>query len=124
VLSTVKAQARAALHDAMSEPASYTAPQSAGGAVTPTPEQLEAGLSLTVRWHNKIKIIGENTSADAGILEGINRLVFNQPQLDALGLELAKNGIVDIPGYSKQLRLDYHEESDGPLNVYWSVIEL
>ena len=124
MLSAVKTQARAALHEAMSEPASYTAPQSAGGAVTPTPEQIAAGLSLKVRWHTKMKIIGENTQADAGILEGINRLIFQQPNLDELGLTLAKNGIVDIPGYSKQLRLDMREESDGPLNVYWSVIEL
>jgi hypothetical protein len=124
MISEYKASARAALHDAMSEPASYTAPQSLGGAVTPTPEQIEAGLSLKVRWHNKMKIIGENSQADAGIIEGINRLVFQQPNLDELTLTLAKNGIVDIPGLGKQLRLDYHEESDGPLNVYWSVIEL
>jgi hypothetical protein len=123
VLSTVKAQARAALHDAMSEPASYTAP-GVGGAVTPSPEQIEAGLSLKVRWHNKQRIVGENTQADAGIIEGINRLVFQQPNLDELGLTLAKHGVITIPGYSKQLRLDYPEEPDGPLNRYWSVIEL
>jgi hypothetical protein len=124
VISQLKASARAALHEAMSEPASYAAPQSAGGAVTPTPEQIEAGLSLKVRWHNKMKIIGENTQADAGIIEGVNRLIFQQPNLDELGLTLAKHGVVTIPGFSKQLRLDYHEESDGPLNVYWSVVEL
>ena len=123
MLSAVKAQARAALHDAMSEPASYTAP-GVGGAVTPSPEQIEAGLSLKVRWHNKQRIVGENTQADAGVIEGINRLVFQQPNLDELGLTLAKHGIITIPGYSKQLRLDYPEEPDGPLNRYWSVIEL
>jgi hypothetical protein len=123
MLSAVKAQARAALHDAMSEPASYTAP-GVGGAVTPSPEQIEAGLSLKVRWHNKQRIVGENTQADAGIIEGINRLVFQQPNLDELGLTLAKHGVITIPGYSKQLRLDYPEEPDGPLNRYWSVIEL
>jgi hypothetical protein len=124
MISAYKTQARTALHEAMSEPASYTAPQNAGGAVTPTPEQIEAGLSLTVRWHHKLKIVGENVQADAGIIEGVNRLVFQQPNLDELGLTLAKHGVVTIPGFSKQLRLDYHEESDGPLNVYWSVIEL
>jgi len=108
----------------MAEPASYTAPQKDGGAVTPTPEQLEAGLSLTVRWHHKLRIIGENQSSDAGIIEGVNRLIFNQVQLDNLGLTLAKHGIVDIPGLGKRVRLDYAEEGDGPQNVYWSVIEL
>lgn len=123
MISQYKAQARAALHQAMSEPASYTAP-GLGGAITPTPEQFEAGFNLTVRWHNKMRIVGENTQSDAGILEGVNRLVFNQPQLDALGLTLAKHGTITIPGLEKILRLDYREEPDGPLNVYWSVIEL
>jgi hypothetical protein len=124
MISEYKTLARAALHPVMSDPASYTAPQGQGGAVTPTEEQIEAGLSLLVRWHNKMKIIGENTQADAGILEGVNRLVFQQPNLDELGLTLAKNGIVEMPGLSKVFRLDHHEEGDGPLNVYWSVIEL
>lgn len=121
MLSEYKAQARAALHDAMAEPASYTSPE---GTVHPSAEQIEAGLSLTVRWHNKIKIIGENEQSDAAILEGINRLVFQAPQLEALGLVLKRSGIVDVPGYGKRFRLEYKEEEDGPLNVYWSVIEL
>jgi hypothetical protein len=33
-------------------------------------------------------------------------------------------GTVTIPGYGKSFRLDYHEEPDGPLNDYWSVVEL
>jgi hypothetical protein len=73
MLSEIKAQARAALHSAMAEPASY----SFSGDTYPTVEQIEAGLSLTVRWHNKMRIQGERDSSDVGILEGINRLVFN-----------------------------------------------
>lgn len=123
MISEYKTQARAALHAAMAEPASYTAP-GVGGAVTPSPEQIEAGLSLTVRWHHKLRIVGENVQSDAGVIEGINRIVFNQPELDALGLAPVKHGVVSIPGLNKTLRLDYREEDDGPLNVYWSVIEL
>jgi hypothetical protein len=119
-LSEIKAQARAALHSAMAEPASY----SFGGITYPTPEQIEAGLSLTVRWHNKMKITGERDSSDVGILEGINRLVFNTDELAALGLTLTRLGVVTIPGYGKSFRLDAHEEPDGPLNDYWSVVEL
>jgi hypothetical protein len=122
-LSALKMQARAALHGAMAEPAIYTAP-GAGGAVYPTPEQTDAGLSLTVRWHNKMRIQGERDSSDVGILEGINRLVFNTDELEALGLTMVRLGIVDIPGYGKRFRLDQHEEPDGPLNDYWSVVEL
>ena len=113
-------QARQALHGAMAEPASY----SFGGVTYPTPEQIEAGLSLTVRWHTKMKIVGERDASDVGFLEGVNRLIFTQPELDALGLTLTRLGEVTIPGYDKVLRLDHTEESDGPLNVYWSVIEL
>lgn len=120
MLSGIKAQTRALLHEAMAEPASY----SFGGDTYPTPEQTEAGLSLTVRWHNKMRIQGERDSSDVGILEGVNRLVFNTDELTALGLTLTRLGEVTIPGYDKQFRLDYHEEPDGPLNDYWSVIEL
>lgn len=122
MISEYKAQAREALHEALSEPASYTAPGAAEA--VPTPEQLEAGLSLTVRWHNKLKIVGERGQDDVGVIEGINRLVFNADQLDALGLVLAQRGVVECPGLGKSWRLNYPEESDGPLNRYWSVIEL
>lgn len=104
----------------MAEPASY----SLDGDTTPTPEQTAAGLSLTVRWHTKMRIVGERDSADTGILEGVNRLIFNTDELAALDLDLARGGEIYIPGYDKRLRLDHHEDSDGPLNDYWGVIEL
>lgn len=122
-LSEIKAQARTALHGAMAEPASYLAP-GVGGETYPSVEQIEAGLSLTVRWHTKMKITGERDSSDVGLLEGVNRLIFSDDNLAALGLTLTRLGVITIPGYSKSLRLDHPEESDGPLNVYWSVIEL
>jgi hypothetical protein len=121
MLSELKAQARAALHGAMSESASYSFN---GGDPVPTPEQTDAGLSLTVRWHNKMRIQGERDSSDVGILEGINRLVFNTENLAALGLTLQRLGEITVAGYGKRFRLDQHEEPDGPLNDYWSVIEL
>ncbi|HLP70323.1 MAG TPA: hypothetical protein VK181_22685 [Rhizobium sp.] len=117
-----KMEARAALHEALANPAVYTR-----SAVTvPSQEQLDAGLALTVRWHNRnrTRILGERTNDDAGIVEGINRLVFNTDELDALGLVPERNAVVEVPGLGKSFRLDYREESDGPLNVYWSVIEL
>jgi hypothetical protein len=123
MISGYKTLARAALHDAMAEPASYS--DDTPGAITyPTPEQTEAGLSLTVRWHNKMRIVGERSQDDAGIIEGINRLVFQKPQLEALGITLKRVGVVTIPGLEKAFRLEYHEESDGPLNDYWTVVEL
>jgi len=115
-----KSQMRPTLHAAMANPATYTF----GGSTFPTAEQSEAGLSLTVRWHNKLKIIGERGQDDVGVIEGINRLVFSAPELEALGLTLDRLGIVEVAGLGKRWRLDYAEEPDGPHNVYWSVIEL
>lgn len=115
-----KVEARSALHAALANPAVYTR----NALTVPSQEQLDAGLALTVRWHNRSRIIGERTSDDAGIVEGINRLVFNSDELDALGLVPERNATVEVPSLGKRFRLDYREDSDGPLNVYWSVIEL
>ena len=115
-----KMEARSALHAALANSAVYTR----NTLTVPSQEQLDAGLALTVRWHNRNRIIGERTSDDAGIVEGINRLVFNSDELDALELVPERNAIVEVPGLGKRFRLDYREEPDGPLNVYWSVIEL
>lgn len=125
-LSAIKMQARQALHSAMAEPASYSPPKPLPGDPTeyPTAGQIEAGLSLTVRWHNKMRIVGERSSLDTGIIEGVNRLIFSVDELGALGLTLKRGGVVTIPGYGKQLRLDSKEDDDGPHNVYWGVIEL
>jgi hypothetical protein len=116
----LKSQLRPALHAALANAATYTL----GGSTFPTEEQTEAGLSLTVRWHNKIKITGERTQDDVGVIEGINRLVFSQDELDALELTLARLAVVEVAGLGKRFRLDFAEEGDGPHNVYWSVIEL
>lgn len=121
MIAGIKTQARQALHEAMSYPASYLAP---GGDTYPTAEQTEAGLSLTVRWHTKLKITGERSQDDVGVIEGINRLVFNLPELEALDLTLARLGVVTVPDLGKSFRLDYHEEPDGPISDYWSVIGL
>jgi hypothetical protein len=123
MMEEYKRQARAALHDAMSASASYT-PPGVGAEAVPSPEQIEAGLSLKVRWHNRMRISGERNADDVAILEGVNRLVFNVENLEELGLTLEARGILEIAGYSKSFRLDYQEESDGPLNIYWTVIAL
>lgn len=105
----------------MSEPASYLGP-APGAQEVPSPEQAAAGLGLSVRWHNKLARAGnEQGGYDAEIIEGIERLVFNQDQLDALGLTLESRGVISIPGYGLQVRLEALEPADGPLNVYWVV---
>lgn len=124
MIEEYKREARAALHDALSASASYTPPGGAPEDAVPTAEQIAAGLKLKVRWHNRMRIAGERTADDVAILEGVNRLIFNSENLEELGLELEQIGVVEIAGYSKSFRLDYREEGDGPLNVYWTVIAL
>ena len=118
-----KTQARRALHGAMAESASYTPPD--GSETYPTQAQKDAGLSLTVRWHTKQRIIGERFSEDAAIMEGVNRLIFNREELAALGIdELERLGTITIPSYGKQFRLDTDEGNDGPVTSYWGVVSL
>lgn len=76
---------------------------------------------LSARWHNKLVRQGQ-ISDGVDILEGLDRLVFQQPQLDALGIVLRRGDIITFPGYAnQQFELDQSEPGDGPLNVYWHV---
>lgn len=97
----------------MAEPATYTALDSSF-----YPD------GLSVRWHNKLSRAGnEQGGFSTDIIEGIERLVFSQDELDALGLVLERGGIVDVPGYGLRFVLDTSEPADGPVNVYWVVTQ-
>src|SRR3546814_5318260 len=74
----------------MAEPCSYS---DRGTPATPTAEQLAVGLSLSARFASKTKLASAESDA-VSIMENIERLIFNQPQLDALGLELDHGGLV------------------------------
>lgn len=103
----------------MAVPAIYTDPL---GEPYPSDAQAAAGLTLTVRWHNKLARAGNAEGGySAEIIEGVDRLVFLQPQLDALGLVLERTGVVTIPGYGTAWELDSEAPTDGPLTVYWNV---
>lgn len=115
-LAEIKAQARSSLHAAMGVPASY---DSVDGVTS-----VAADGTLTVRWHHKLAKPGELEGGfDAVIVEGIDRLVFQQPQLTALGITLQRNDLIRIPslGPKAEWTLEHMEDPDGPLNVYWSV---
>lgn len=87
----------------------------------PNADDLAAGLVLTARWHNKNVVQQAAAQEAAVILENVDRLIFNQPQLNALGLVLVRLGVVTFPEYEMSFELDQPEDSDGPLNVYWAV---
>lgn len=78
---------------------------------------------LSVRWHNKLARPQGNLDGDyVDILEGLDRIVLNQDQLDALGIDLLRGDIITFPKYGGfQVELDQREPGDGPKNVYWHV---
>jgi hypothetical protein len=117
-MAEIKTDARNALHAELAEPCSYA---DRGTPATPTAEQLAVGLSLSARFASKTKIASAESDA-VSIMENIERLIFNQPQLDALELELDHGGIVTFPGYGIAFELDQQIDPDGPVNVYWTVV--
>jgi len=117
-LSDIKRDARLALHGELGEPCVY---HDRDLGALPSSEQSGEGLILTARFATKLKTV---SPVDDGlsILEGIERLTFQQPQLDALGIpELDSGSLVEFPGYGLSFRLDQPMDADGPLNVYWTV---
>lgn len=116
-LSAIKQEARLAIHETMGEPCTYT---DNGDPAIPTAEQIAAGLVLTARFHTKTKTqIGDNDGLS--VMEPIEKVVFNQAQLDALELELEQGAVIHFPGYGLSVTLDSDLDPDGPENVYWTV---
>lgn len=117
-MSEIKRDARTALHAEMSEPCTYA---DRGTPLTPSAEQSAEGLLLSARYKTKLK--AASAEADGvSILEGIESLIFSDEQLTALGIELDHGGIVTFPGYGLSFELDQQMDSDGPINVYWTVV--
>lgn len=121
-LSETKRKARQALHGLAGVAALYTGPQDDAEPVT-----------LYVRWHNKTaRPVGDlENGGYSEILTGIDRLVFLQTNLDAPlqpdgttadAVTLAHRGSVEFEQYGITLSLDVQEPSDGPENVYWTVV--
>lgn len=110
-IGAFKAQARNTLHATMAVGAIYWDAET-----DETP--------ITVRWHNKLKLNGTaGGEFDVSILEGIDRLVFNGPELTSLGIILDEDsGYVKIPAYDNAVfRVGAMEPADGPVNIYHRV---
>lgn len=117
-MSAIKRSSRSAIHQEASEPCRYI---DADNAPVPSPEQSAEGLSLSIRFKSKLKV-GSAESDGLSILENVESLIFNQAQLDALGLVLESGALIDVAGYEIVFRLDQRLDGDGPLNVYWTVV--
>lgn len=108
-LAALKASSRQSLHTALAVAAVYEDSET-----SPTP--------ITVRSHNKMVRAG---ALDGGfgveVFEGLDRLIFNDPELTSKGIILYHGGYVTIPQYGLRYSLEAQEQSDGPLNIYWTV---
>ncbi len=118
-MSDIKREARAALHQVHGESCVCTLPDNTA---FPSAEQSAEGLLLTARFASKLKSISPLGGGDGvSILENIERLIFHDSQLEALGLVLEHGTTVAFPGYGLTFVLDQEMDPDGPLNVYWTV---
>lgn len=122
VIAGLKKQSRLALHRAMAVSAVYQ-----DDSTPPT--------WITVRQHNRLARNGSMEGGyDTEIIEGIDRLVFNETDLavNAVVVEtglppetpvvLRSAGLVTIPEYKgAKYELEAEEPSDGPESIYWSV---
>lgn len=115
-MAQAKAQRRQVVHTTLAVPAFYD------------DDNLIEPVAITVRWHNKLSRAGALEGGYAAeIIEGIDRLVFNEPELTSKGVTLYEGGKVSIPslaaaaGSPASFTLEAEEPGDGPLNVYWSV---
>ena len=116
-MSTIKSAARSAIHARGAEPCTHES----DGVVSPSAEQSAEGLSLSVRFKSKLRTAsGDNDGVS--ILENVESLIFLQSQLDALAITLEYGDLIAIPGYEITFQLDQEMDSDGPLQVYWTVV--
>ena len=117
-LSAIKSAARLGIHGRMSEPCVYS---NGSDPSVPTLEHQAAGLTLAARFHTKKKVnLGDSDGLT--VMEPIESLIFNQTELDALGLELEHGATVTFPGYGLAAILDQPLDGDGPENVYWTTV--
>jgi hypothetical protein len=108
---TLRTQARRDIHAAFSVRAEYTDPT----VVEPVP--------LAVNWHSRFGLpVGDLAGGDyAGVLETIDRLVFDRQQIIDNGVTLRRGGRVSLIDYGYIFTLDVREPNSGPIREIWTV---
>ena len=111
--AALKARTRQIVHDTMATDAEYTHPHLVGA------------VGLRIRWHNKIAQYGDLLDTGyAEVVEGINRVIFNRPELDEKSVTLKAGGYIRLlaPQYGGALLiLDVQEPVVGPVELVWKV---
>lgn len=108
-----KAEARQVVHDNLAVSASYL------------DSTLDEPVELGVRFHSKINRFGDMLEQGwAEVLEGVNRLLFNIPELTEKDVTLRRGGKVTFtaPGFENiVLVLHAQEPSTGPITLVYQV---
>lgn len=111
--AALKADVRQIVHDTMAVEAEYTDPRKNGSVV------------LQVRWHNKIAQVGELLETGyTEILEGIDRVIFNIPELNKKSVVPVRGGRLHMlsPHFNGAvLVLDSMRPIVGPVEQIWTV---
>lgn len=119
--SSLKAMSRRAVHDTFKVQATYQ------------DQFLESPVPVYVRWHNRIGVIGQETSQGyAEVIEGIDRIIFSREELEETHLisgtgkpvKPMKNGVVTLvdPLFNNaKLVLDTKQPDVGPIDEVWNV---
>ena len=80
-------------------------------------------LPITTRWHDKINRFGNLENAGwAQVVEGIDRLIFNRPELTSKGIVLTSNSVVTLLAAGDKFQLDVKEPPNGPVEEVWVVV--
>jgi hypothetical protein len=88
-------------------------------------ETLSAEVPLTVRFHTKGQVVGDlDQQGYATMIENVNRLIFNEPELTSFSLVLRREGTVRFPDYNLAFQLDVRDDTaTGPIEVIWTVVK-
>lgn len=128
----IKLKQRRAIHGRLAVSVSYIDDAHPTGLIFP---EDYTGLGLTARFHNKLAQAGDLDGDYAHIIDGIERLVFLDENVEAVSellvangeepLVLARGARVTISAYKGlTLELDSLEPPDGPLETVWTVARL
>jgi hypothetical protein len=80
---------------------------------------------ISVRWHDKINRFGNLDNAGwAQTVEGIDRLIFNRPELETKGIVLSGNSTVTLNAAGDKFQLDVKEPPNGPVEEVWVVVRI
>lgn len=111
--AALKARTRQIVHDTLAVEGEYTHPTKVGA------------VTLRVRWHNKLVRTGELLDTGyAEVLEGVDRVIFNRPELHEKSVVLTRGGQVRLtdPRFNGAvLVLDSQQPIVGPVEEIWMI---